>query len=622
MLNRTSTSFPIAVTAKIKELYKEYENSNSWNSVLKYYQYIVMQLFVNKNMTIKNSRGLLVYFPMGLGKTRTAASVALTIGQEINIIVLLPKSLQQNFENTVSFLIKELGITRKKRIKFISLNAFNVGSQLESIGENIHNSLIIIDEAHNLFRSIIAGNSSSNAQKIYNLLMQTKGIKILLLTGTPISKDPFELVPCINLLAGEEVLPPYYDQFNSLYVDEVNNKVVNRSYLANRILGLVSYSKISDSDMFPTENPTVISELEMSDRQYRRYIQARDKEELNKKLAISQETKVRKRIAKMSLPSKISMHAYYVESRSYSNYIEPLEPGMPLTEENSPKFTLIAKRVKEQKGLSIVYSQFVNTHGLRQLALFLDDAGFENYDQSTDELKPKYAFFVGDILPKKREAIINTFNSLDNIYGKHIKVLLISKTGAEGLDLLNVRATHQIEPYWDLSRDKQLKSRAIRYGSHINLPLEERNVTPYLYISKANKDVWKDLNIREEKTIDQVFHDRSVERDKLNMQFNDLLQDVSIECTYFGLKESCYTCKPNNNTLFTDDPTEDIQKPNPCIKYSTTEVDAQRVTIDSMDYYYILNPLRLYKYNISLDGYTEVEMDQDMLEKIRKEIGL
>ena len=43
-----------------------------------------------------------------------------------------------------------------------------------------------------------------------------------------------------------------------------------------------------------------------------------------------------------------------------------------------------------------------------------------------------------------------------------MKILLTTKTGAEGIDLKNVRQVHIVEPYWNPVRLKQVKGRAIR----------------------------------------------------------------------------------------------------------------------------------------------------------------
>ena len=601
---RNDTSFSVKLTSKLKQLYTTYENDSNWNNLLKYYQYIIKNIILNPDYEIKDSRGLLLYFTMGMGKTRTAISVILSTIDK-NIIIILPKSLQKNMEETYDFIKKEVHIDMKQKLNFVSLDAYNSSHQLKEIESGIDNSVIIIDEAHNFFRAIINGTEKSNAHKMYNQIMYAKNIKLLFLTGTPISKNPFEIVPCINMLAGKDILPINYDNFFNLYVDMVNKEILNRSYLANRLMGMVSYMSVSElsKDMFPIELPTIISKVEMSKYQYQKYLIAREKEELDKKTNVFSKSK----IVNLSIPKQGNSSSYYVRSRTVSNYIEidnnEVFDVSDVTVDNSPKMDLITKRLLNLNGLALVYSQFVNTNGLKQLALFLNKAGFSEYDKRDKNDNPKYIFYTGDTPLKTRNKIISVFNSDKNKYGDIIKVILISKTGAEGLDLKNVRETHQIEPYWNLSRNNQIKSRAIRYGSHLALPENDRTVQPYVYISIANKYIWNKLTERESKTIDEVFYDNSIETDRITGKFNKLLQDVSIECSYFNLSDSCYICEPTNEKLFSHNPFTDTKIRNPCITYKENYVNAKKITIDNIDYYYTEKPFTLYKFDFMLDAY-------------------
>lgn len=599
---RNNTSFSLQITSKIRELYNVYLVDNNWKRLLKYYQYIVKHIITNPEYDITDARGLLLYFTMGMGKTRTAASIILSSTYS-NIIAILPKSLQRNFEDTMEYMQKELGFFDKK-INFVSMDAYNAAIQLENVKSGLDHSLIIVDEAHNFFKSIINGETS-NAYKIYEKIMNAKDIKLLFLTGTPISKDPFELVPCINMLAGFDILPIHYDQFNSLYVDHKNKEIINKSYLANRLIGLVSHMSMSEESMFPTELPLIISKVEMAHDQYIKYLHVREKEEMNKKQ--HKETKINNK--SMQIPKQVSMSSYYVHSRSICNYYDNY----------SPKMELISKRVSECSGCCMVYSQFVNSHGLKQLIKYLETYSFTSFNGTDDSIQLRYALYTGEVNAQLRSKIISTFNSDTNKYGHIIKCILISKTGAEGLDLKNVRETHQLEPYWDISRNEQVKARAIRYGSHLALPTDERTVQPYIYLSIANNEIWSKLKEREPKTIDEMFYDRSVDKEIINSKFRNLLKDVSIECTYFNLRESCYVCNPSNIKLFSSDPLIDTKITNPCIQYVSEEKDANRIIVDDIEYYYTLDPLIVYKYNSLLDGYIKVN-DELLIKTIHSKI--
>jgi hypothetical protein len=200
-----NTSYPLSIKEHIKKL-----NYDSEKEKLKYHQFVVQQYFTHNT----EQRGLLISHSMGTGKTRIAVAIAEAyrkINPSRNIICIMPKSLEGNFRSNL------LSVTTEENIdeyyKFISLNASNMFKQVErikrekyysSITSNVKNSLdhslLIMDEAHNFFNSIT--NGSSNAIQLYDLIINSTDLKIIFLTGTPIINDPFELVPCFNMLKG------------------------------------------------------------------------------------------------------------------------------------------------------------------------------------------------------------------------------------------------------------------------------------------------------------------------------------------------------------------------------------------------------------------------------------
>ena len=70
----------------------------------------------------------------------------------------------------------------------------------------------------------------------------------------------------------------------------------------------------------------------------------------------------------------------------------------------------------------------------------------------------------------------------NNFYGEIVKVFMITSSGAEGIDLKNVRYVHIVEPYWHPVRKEQVIGRAVRINSHIQLTPEFRNVKVFMYL--------------------------------------------------------------------------------------------------------------------------------------------
>jgi hypothetical protein len=235
---------------------------------------------------------------------------------------------------------------------------------------------------------------------------------------------------------------------------------------------------------------------------------------------------------------------------------------------------------------------------------------------------PSYAIISGEVPAEERVAIVAAFNSRENAHGAVIKAILVSKTGAEGLDLKWIRETHQVEPYWDRARDDQVRARAVRVGSHDGLPAGEREVRPYLYIAVANPEVWKatPAAAREPSTIDELFYARATQRYQLNCAFREVLAEACLECELFGYSAlgapvagalganaafACRSCAPTNAQLWLPDPAADARAADACRPRAARTVEAAPVELGGVTYYYQEDPASPF-------GYTFFEMRADL----------
>ena len=214
----------------------------------------------------------------------------------------------------------------------------------------------------------------------------------------------------------------------------------------------------------------------------------------------------------------------------------------------------------------------------------------------------RYAVISGDVSTEERAEIVAAFNSPLNKHGAIIKAILVSKTGAEGLDLKWIRETHQLEPYWDRARDDQVRARAVRVGSHDGLPVAEREVQPYLYIATANPKIWDAMPAatREPATIDEQFYARATERYKLNCAFREVLAEACLECDLFGYTSAstfaCRACVPTNAPLWLRDPAADTRTPDSCRPQQERTVTATPVELDGVTFYYEEDPASSFGY--------------------------
>jgi hypothetical protein len=92
----------------------------------------------------------------------------------------------------------------KNRYTFISYNGLSA-NLIKTLGTSpFDNSFIIIDEVHNFISRVV--NGSKLARIIYGFLMSAKNSKIILLSGTPMINNPYEIATLINLIRGYMVV--------------------------------------------------------------------------------------------------------------------------------------------------------------------------------------------------------------------------------------------------------------------------------------------------------------------------------------------------------------------------------------------------------------------------------
>jgi hypothetical protein len=207
----------------------------------------------------------------------------------------------------------------------------------------------------------------------------------------------------------------------------------------------------------------------------------------------------------------------------------------------SPKFAAILTKILEAPGSSLVYSQFLDMEGIGIFSTVLDINDFHRIDIEVEEggqmrfskvtianlkkgaAQNRYLTFTGAQSAQKwkgsnviRNMALKVFNAkfkegeggapgsftelppemskvlveagfTGNLRGELCRVFCITSAGAEGLSLRNVRRVHIMEPYWNHVRTDQVKGRAVRICSHIDLDysadpeLNQRTVEVFTY---------------------------------------------------------------------------------------------------------------------------------------------
>lgn len=388
-MNINNTSFLYTLEKETTRILDEFKAKP--RRALRPHQHLLIQ-FMRGKITHRMPRGVLVMDEMGTGKTITSISVALALPNKI--IVILSRSLVANFKAEIAKYAKYSGMRQPldeimQRFAFVSLNASNMIAQLKKVsGGSLSGNTIIVDEAHNLFRQIING-ANKNGPVFYNMVMSTPDIRLLFLTGTPINKDPYELVPCFNMLVGFALFPPDYEDFKSLFIGgsipeidedlgmvpppsgstEQTGYVKNRPKFQNRLSGLISYVEGNPAD-FPNELESTIEYVPLEyKKQWPAYVLARLKEKAETKRSnkkVGDKLSIRDKQAGIGLQTKKMATSYRKESRSICNAFEDV----------SPKIDKLLSNINEIKGKGLIYSQFIGS-GLMKIAERLEKEGWE-----------------------------------------------------------------------------------------------------------------------------------------------------------------------------------------------------------------------------------------------------
>ncbi len=139
---------------------------------------------------------------------------------------------------------------KSKSVDFLTLNDPRMEGKLDARFKDgtMHNYVVVVDEAHNFFNAVVNDTGyTSSKSKLKEIIMEATDTKVIFMTGTPMINDPFELVPCVNMLAGQQVITNDFIVFQGNYytsndVAAAGMSMKNTDDFRNRMVGLVSYS--------------------------------------------------------------------------------------------------------------------------------------------------------------------------------------------------------------------------------------------------------------------------------------------------------------------------------------------------------------------------------------------
>lgn len=263
-------------------------------------------------------KGMLLFHSVGSGKTCSAIATATTSFEKENYTILwvtrttLKSDVYKNMFDQVCHTILQQKLDKipeksSERLRLLSASwkikpmSYKQFSNLVSGKNKLHkelikingekdplkNTLLIIDEAHKLYGGTdLSSKEKPDMEKLHESVMNSykvsgkNSVRLLLMTATPITNDPMELIKILNLCRQkDDQLPIEYDKFADKFkVDEDGkfSKKGSREYL-DAIAGYISYlSRERDARQFsqpiitrvdseistPTLNTKKIAEIE------------------------------------------------------------------------------------------------------------------------------------------------------------------------------------------------------------------------------------------------------------------------------------------------------------------------------------------------------------------------
>jgi hypothetical protein len=262
----------------------------------------------------------------------------------------------------------------------------------------------------------------------------------------------------------------------------------------------------------------------------------------------------------------------------------------------SPKFAQMMEDVESSPGSVLIYSQFRTIEGLGIFSEVLKREGYveikitkedgigyviedmEVFDKKYDNKR----FVVFNADRNKTNILMNIFNGdysnlpdtilsqlpddKNQMYGKLVKIMMITQSGAEGISLKNVRRVLITEYFWNAVRINQVIGRAVRTCSHQLLPKEDQNVGVFLYIMKLTKEqLDKNPTLRKkdnELTTDQHILALANKKEEVINKFLNMLKSSSMDCIIHSIQNKplqngykCYNWPINvNNDDYTYTP--------------------------------------------------------------------
>ncbi len=460
---------------------------------------------------LEKGPGVFAQHSLGSGKTKGALLAAARAQKQHpnkNVVVSAPASVISQFpKEAEKFHIK----LDPKHIQYYSHE--ELINRAKDIAKQ-KNSLLIIDEAHRL------RNSHTSKNKAHNLVRDSAD-KALLLSATGMFNKPHDIAALVNLAVGHKKLPESEAEFKKEFVGTEKVSPGSFATLFGAKPGEVEY--LRNGNRLKKALDGVVHNYDAQEDMPEEF--AKTTEEIHK-VSMSKDQDRFYRFAENSIPWPIRMK---------------IRSGLPLSKKESASLNAFSSGVRQISNSYASYTQdpskveaspkfeemLKNSDDLRKkLGKRYRGVVYSNYLASglahySNELKKKgisHGVYTGELSKSEKTRMVDEYNA-----GK-FDTLLLSSSGAEGINLKGVRHMQVMEPHWNDSKIRQVVARAVRRGSHSHLPEADRHVQVDHYHTQLPKGFF---GKPKGKAIDEYLYQMSQDKEVLKNDINKLIDSNS-----------------------------------------------------------------------------------------------
>lgn len=479
----------------------------------KYLDKVAAELQKHQNRALNrldrpDTDGIILDHSTGSGKTLTMLTAVERMhkaNKKGEAFIVAPASLVTNLDKEIDK--HKLKIDRSRLTAMSYEKAVNRYDDLK----NKNYALAIADEAHKL------RSTGSKRHGALSEIFQNSDKRILA-TATTTYNHASDIAPLVNIAAGHKALPEGKKEFEEEFIHKPGteqpqpllrrifggkpkevSKLKNSSRLSHVLNKYVDRYDLREdpnaAKLFPQKHERTI-EVEMDKAQEHTYKYLEDKLPWHLKMKV-----------RMNLPldkkDRASLNSFSTGIRQASNSIKPFHEG---DTPSSPKIHKAVERLhhmsKSDKNFrGVVYSNFLA-------------GGLHDYSKELTSKGISHTVYHGGLKDTEKDQAVQDYNS-----GKK-PVLLISSSGAEGLDLKGTKLMQVLEPHFNKSKIDQVVGRGVRYKSHEHLPEDERRVEVEHYHSVFPSGM---LGKSKVTSIDQYLHHHSEDKHALNSDLKGLI---------------------------------------------------------------------------------------------------